>query len=258
MTLKERDARTLVRIELSITALSEAGSEPFDDGLQARLRETLRRFCNSLENAVAADAPRPILQTAQRTRREHVTHEMTISGDIDECFLLACPVAELKWIDGWEFDLIYSQSGRNETGCVFAEPSSGLSMLRMPGASTVWYTTRYDTERHVFQALWMTRDLTIANWEIRMTDLGGGQTRVRWSLAYVGLGEAGNRLLNEAGLDQRMKRGLRFLATSLKHYVETGELYRLSGHRKLKIAGSLIGAALGRHLRRQPTSQPSA
>ena len=80
--------------------------------------------------------------------------------------------------------------------------------------------------------------------------LGAGQVGVKWSLAYTGLGEAGNHLLEESGLEQRATRGMRFLATSLKHYVETGELLRLSSHRKLKVLGALIGAALGRRLRR--------
>jgi hypothetical protein len=34
----------------------------------------------------------------------------------DECFALACPVAELAWIDNWQFHLLYSDSGRNEEG----------------------------------------------------------------------------------------------------------------------------------------------
>ena len=185
-------------------------------------------------------------------------HEVLINAPAQSIFPLACPVGELKWIDNWRFDLIYSESGINETGCVFLEPSSALSMLRLPNADTYWTCNRFDTEQHVFEAVWITRDLTIANWVLRMTDLGGGRTRVAWDLAYTGLGEAGNRLIEEAGLDRRMKRGLEFLATALKHYVETGELYRLSSRQRLKVAGSLIGAALGRHFRRQPASKPRA
>jgi len=258
VTMEGQGNQTLVRFDLSCTVLSEAGSALFDDGLGARLRQALHGFGDTLADAVASESALPVRRESHNARRECVEHQITITGDIDECFALACPVAELEWIDGWSFDLIYSESGRNETGCVFLEPSSGLSMLRLPGANTHWYCNRYDTEQHVFEAVWLTRDLTIANWEVRMTDPGGGQTRVDWSLVYTGLGAAGNRLLDEAGLDQRMKRGLGFLATSLKHYVETGELFRLSGHQKLKVVGSLIGAALGRHLRRQRASESRA
>ena len=69
-----------------------------------------------------------------------------------------------------------------KTGCVFLEPSTGLSILRSPGANTYWYTTLYDTEQHRFEVIWLSRDLTIAGWELSMTDLGRGQTRANWSL----------------------------------------------------------------------------
>ncbi len=258
VAMVEHGNQTLVRFDLTYTLLSEAGCALFDDGLGARLGKVLRQFADTLAFEVAADDPRPILRTPYQSRRETVEHEVTINVDIDECFALACPVAELKWIDGWSFDLIYSESGINETGCVFLEPSTGLSMLRLPSANTYWYCNCYDTEQHVFEVVWITLDLTIANWVLRMTDLGGGQTRVSWNLSYTGLGEAGNRLIGEAELDKRMKRGLGFLATALKHYVETGELFRLSSRQRLKVAGSLIGAALGRHFRRKPASEPRA
>jgi hypothetical protein len=171
-------------------------------------------------------------------------------------------VAELLWIDDWKFDLVYSESGRNETGCVFLEPSTGLSILRSPGANTYWYSTLYDAEQYRFEAVWLTRDLTIARWEVGMTDLGKGQTRVDWSITYTSLGPEGSRIIGESDLDKRMTNALSYLATSLKHYVETGSLYRLSSHRKLRVAASLIGAALGRHFRRRQaddrsTSTPS-
>jgi hypothetical protein len=249
--MEERDDGTLVRFGLSYTVLSEAGSALFDQGFEGRMGQLLERFGDTLTRAVAAESAVPVTRAPHRTRRHGVAVEITIDGDIDECFALACPVAELEWIDGWTFDLIYSESGTNETGCVFLEPSSGLSMLCSPGANNYWYVTRYDAKQHRFEAVWSTSDLAIARWQVQMTDLGGGQTRVHWSLMYTGLGEKGSRLIAEPGLESRMTRGLSFLANALKHYVETGEMYRLSTHRKLRIVASLIGASLGRHLRGQ-------
>jgi hypothetical protein len=247
--MEEQGDGSLVRFALSCTVLSEAGSALFDEGIGGRLAELLERFGETLKNRLAAEPAPPVELASHPARRQGVEHEITLNGDIDECFALACPVAELLWIDGWSFDLIYSESGKNETGCVFLEPSSGLSMLRVPGANTYWYVTRYDTEQYRFDAVWLTHDLTLARWEVRMTDLGGGQTRIHWRLVLTGLGEEGSRILAEPGLDLRMKRGLSFIATSIKHYVETGAIYRLSSRRKVKIVTSLIGASLGRHLR---------
>jgi hypothetical protein len=251
LSLERQGGGTAARFELSITAISEAGSARFDEGLAGRMERLLSRFGRRLADAVASGTPPPVVWAPQQARRQGVTHQMVVDGPIDTCFSLACPVAELQWIDDWHFDLIYSESGRNETGCVFLEPGSALAVLRCPGVNNYWYTTRYDAERYRFEAVWMTRDLATARWSIQMTDLGGGQTRICWSLVYTGLSPEGSRIIAEPGLDGRMEQMLDFLATSLKRYVESGTIYRLPGQRKLRLAASLVGAALGRHVRRR-------
>jgi hypothetical protein len=249
--MEERDDGTLVRFDLSYTALSEEGSALFDAGFDGRLGEVLEGFGRRLTSSLTAEPAAKVTPASYRARRRRVEHEVTINGDVDECFALACPVAELLWIDDWKFNLIYSSSGKNEDGCVFLEPFTGMSILRSPGANTYWYVNRYDTERHLFDAVWVTRDLTVVNWGVSMTDLGGGQTRVTWSLIYTGLSEQGSRIIGELGMAGRMKGALGFLATAMKHYVETGDIFRVPSRRKLQVAASLIGAALGRHFHRQ-------
>jgi len=249
--MKDQNDGTLVCFDLSYTALSEAGSVLFDEGIGGRLDQVLESFGHTLSSSLTAEPGPTVTAASQQASREGVEHEITINGDIDECFALACPVAELLWIDDWKFDLIFSVGGKNETGCVFLEPFTGLSMLRSPGANTYWYVTCYDTEQHLFDAVWVTRDMTVVHWEVSMNDLGGGQTRVNWSLIYSGLSERGNRIIGEQGMDGRMKEALGFLATALKHYVETGDIFRVPSRRKLQVGASLIGAALGRHFRRQ-------
>ena len=249
LELEQQRDGTVARLSLSYTVLSEAGSALFDAQITHRLGRLLERFGRTLGRSMTV-AP-PAVSATQPARRQGVAHEVVINGDVDQCFALACPVAELRWVDDWRFDLIYSDSGINETGCVFVEASTGLAVLRCADASTYWYSTRFDVQRHRFEAIWITRDLSIARWEVGMTDLGQGQTRVNWSLVYTGLSPRGDRIISEPGLEQRAENVLRYLATSLKHYVETGTMYRLSSHRKLRIAVSLIGAALGRHFRRR-------
>jgi hypothetical protein len=253
LQMEGQAATTTVTFELSVTALSEAGSALFDEAIGQRLQALLERFGESLASSLVTEPASRAPVAARQQRREIVEHETTINGDIDECFALGCPVAELLWIDGWKFDLVYSESGKNETGCVFLEPGSGRKMLGSPGANTYWYTTRFDVEQHRFDAIWLTRDLTIARWKVTMTDLGGGQTRVHWRLSYTGLGAEGNRLIGEPGLDLRMKMGLSFLATALKHYVESGSIYRFTIWRKLRLAASLVGASVSRYFRSSAT-----
>ncbi|MFC1706574.1 hypothetical protein ACFL59_07090 [Planctomycetota bacterium] len=256
--MAEQDGGTAVRFDLSYTVISESGSALFDEVIGDRLGQLLERFGRNLTSSLSAGTASEVRLATHKARRRAVEHETTIDGDVDECFALACPVAELLWIDDWHFDLVYSESGRNEEGCIFLEPASGLSILRSPGANTYWYTTRFDTDEHRFEAIWLTRDVTIARWELSMTDLGGGRTRVNWSLVYTGLCPEGSRVIGESDFAERMKRVLSFLAASLKHYVETGTCLRITKRRKLQLAASLIGTALGRHFRRRRTCDGSA
>jgi hypothetical protein len=74
-----------------------------------------------------------------------VTREIKASpGNI---FPLACPVEELRWIPEWDYQLIYSKSGVNETNCIFNEDKSGAHIFEKP-LTTTWVTTIHDPENY--------------------------------------------------------------------------------------------------------------
>ena len=60
---------------------------------------------------------------AFQAKRLHVARENRIKAPASRCFSLACPVEELKWIDNWEFDMIYS-----EKTTVFSEKTCLVSL----------------------------------------------------------------------------------------------------------------------------------
>jgi hypothetical protein len=100
-----------------------------------------------------------------------------VRGDPDVIFSYACPVAELQWIDEWQFDLLHSDSGRNELHNIFAEPFSSAMVLRLLGQDTVWYTTRWDTAQRQFHSVLLTGDLVVAQWEFHLHALDDRQDR---------------------------------------------------------------------------------
>ena len=162
-----------------------------------------------------------------KAKRVCVTHEERIKATPDECFSLACPVEELKWIDNWRFDMIYSDSGRNEDNCIFREDMSGTAVLNLPGLSTYWYTTLYDTADHRFHSLLMYGDKAVSRFEFEAGDDGDGYSIGSWRLTYTALNEEGNDIADES-LKDRMLFMLTFLGRSAKHYLETGEMLRMS------------------------------
>jgi hypothetical protein len=63
---------------------------------------------------------------AKRVTRNCV---QTIKAAPSEVHALICPVKEAEWLDGWDYDLIFSQSGFAEAGCVFISRSEGAKEM---------------------------------------------------------------------------------------------------------------------------------
>ena len=153
--------------------------------------------------------------------RERETHSLRINAPRDRVFPLACPVEELKWIDGWAYEMIYSESGRNEEDCIFVEEmSAGHIMGPERTGRTFWVTTLYDPPGGIINFL-LVRDTTLTRFEILMRDADRNATEVQWRMTITALSEEAHGSFDE-GLKDRMRSMMVFLGESLKHYCETG------------------------------------
>jgi hypothetical protein len=65
----------------------------------------------------------------------------------------------------------------------------------------------------------------VAKFEIEMTDEGHGNTLVQWDFTVTAVNEEGDRHVGDA-TTAGMAGMLAFLAESLKHYCDTGEILR--------------------------------
>jgi hypothetical protein len=78
--------------------------------------------------------------------RIHVTQEGRINAPVNRVFPLACPYEEYKWIDGWDCDIIYSDSGKIEDGCIFTEERSVPLLHDSDDGATTWYAVLHDPQ----------------------------------------------------------------------------------------------------------------
>lgn len=74
--------------------------------------------------------------SAKRVTR---SYRQTIFTTPEKVFSLLCPVREADWLDGWQYNMIYSESGLVEKGAVFSTPHHD-------NTETVWMVTNYDSE----------------------------------------------------------------------------------------------------------------
>ena len=155
--------------------------------------------------------------------RQHESFSISIDAPAEKIFPLACPVEELKWINGWDYNMIYSDSGKNENNCIFTENMSAQHIMGTEKSElTYWATTLYDQANQII-AFILLRSSTVTKLEIVMKTINPQATTVTWDMTITAInGEAGS-VFNET-LKERMMLMMTFLGHSLKHYCETGTI----------------------------------
>lgn len=149
-------------------------------------------------------------------------HRETIQATAERLFPLACPVAEYEWIDGWDFEMVYSDCGAMEKHCIFRERLTGAFLFADPDLETTWVVCDNDREARWLRAVLLVGDRAAGMFEVDGQEQNASCTEVTWSYTITGLDqEAGEALTAlEPG---RIDTMLGFLGKSLKHYCESGE-----------------------------------
>jgi hypothetical protein len=151
-------------------------------------------------------------------RGKRVTHHyvQTNISSPETVFPLLCPVAEAKWVPGWQYRLIYSQSGLVELGCVFTTHNED-------GTESTWVTTEYDPAKFCVGFVWVNPGLMAAQIQIELYPKQEAKTEARIRYSYTGLSQEGNRELErytEAWFREKMEGW----EAAINHYLQTGRL----------------------------------
>lgn len=109
--------------------------------------------------------------------RADLAWEMALEAPPEAVFPLLCPVAERRWIPGWEAEVLHSRSGVAELDCVFLTPEEG--------PARVWLVTRYEPPARIQFAQWVP---------------GAGVVRLDIELAPAGEGCAARWLYHASAL----------------------------------------------------------
>ncbi len=164
------------------------------------------------------------IQYPAAVENKRVIEKLTleIKASPDKIFPLACPVEELRWIENWDYQLVYTASGVNETNCIFNEEMSGPAIFGKPMTIT-WVTTLHDPDKHWIHFLLILEDKAIIQFEINFRETGIDTSTVTWKFVFTALDDEANALENE-NVAQSLQAILSFLSESLKHYCETDEM----------------------------------
>jgi hypothetical protein len=139
-------------------------------------------------------------------------YKMSLPVGPDEVFPLLCPVREYDWIPQWRCELVYSESGYAEPGCVFiTDFDDGFGR-------EVWVVTRYEPGAGI--SFCKTGEHCTCRYLISLSQDGEGTTAV-WHQELTSLDTAGDDLLenySEMSYITRMK----MIEKMLEYYLING------------------------------------
>jgi hypothetical protein len=145
-------------------------------------------------------------------------YDHEVSAPPDRVFPLLCPIRECDWVDGWTADVLHSESGIAEPGCVFT------SELAARGEAT-YLITRYDPAAWVIEFAVFYDAEVVEKLDIALERVGDG-TIVHWTRSYTGLTPAGSEFLRDTLLPNHDAH-MAYAGEALEHYCATGELLRV-------------------------------
>lgn len=128
------------------------------------------------------------MSTFEAMRKSH-EYTQTNEAPTEKVFPLLCPVREAEWVPGWQYRLIYSESGVAEDGCVFATPNDS-------GTETVWVVTHYDPASFTIAYAWVEPGMIATQLWISLAPAPDGKTGLHIRYFYTGLSPAGNSVLD--------------------------------------------------------------
>lgn len=159
-------------------------------------------------------------ETMSEFQGKRVTHQYTQDNvaSPENVFLLLCPVREADWVPGWQYRLIYSESGVAEYGCVFITPNEH-------GTETTWVVTDYDPASFRIAFAWVNPGLVAAQITIQLSRsvaTATSHTRALIQYTYTGLSTEGNRKVER--YDQNwFQHKMQGWETAINHYLQTGK-----------------------------------
>lgn len=149
---------------------------------------------------------------AKRVSRKFI-HK--IDSTPDKIFPLICPVKQLDWLDGWNFEMIYSESGISEEGCVFKTKHEG-------DVDTIWVITKHDVENFIIEYIRITPGVLIVKININLEHRYSNITDVNTEYIFTALSEKGNEFI-EGKSSKQFFNMMKWWEKSINYYLDSGK-----------------------------------
>jgi len=156
------------------------------------------------------------------TRRITRSYTMAIAAPPDAAFPFLCPRREHEYLPDWKAEILFSESGFAEPGCIFT--------TRRPGddAETVWVVTDHDPRKRIVKFVMVTPGSRVGRLTVRCEamDNAPGSCAVTFTYEVTAISEAGQRYLDEQFTEEQFVAHMRGEERAWNHFLKTGTMLR--------------------------------
>ena len=146
----------------------------------------------------------------QGNRRVTYSYVHRIQAAPDAVFPLLCPVREHDYLTDWRADILFSESGVAEEGCVFATPNPD-------GPPTIWTITVHDAKAGRIRFVTFTPESRVSRLDVTL-EPDGDATTVTFTYTHTAIGPSGEAFLAEF-TEERFREKMAAFEASLNRYL---------------------------------------
>ncbi|PAB55995.1 hypothetical protein [Anaeromicrobium sediminis] len=150
-------------------------------------------------------------------RRIVRTYQQTLHGDRKKIFSLLCPVREKEWLQGWNYDMVYSKSGYAEKGCVFQTNNEFGSFQ--------WVMTKYDIEKFEIQFVKFIQNKMVVMIDIDLIDGEADSVYCNIQYTFTALNDEVINNMHEENKTEHFNKHMKLWEDSLNYFLKTRKMF---------------------------------
>ncbi len=143
------------------------------------------------------------------------TYTQSINASPDKVFPLLCPVREKEWVDGWDPELVITESGFAEKGSIFKTKNADEESL--------WIITKHDPVNYEIEMYIVNPGITVGKLEIKLHKDGNEKTKANIAYSYTSLSSSGDEFVNNY-TEEKYADFMKTWEEEMNHYLLTGKM----------------------------------
>lgn len=144
------------------------------------------------------------------------SYQQVLKGSQIEIFPLLCPVREKEWLINWDYNMIYSESGYAEKGCIFETNN-------IYGKYT-WVITKHDIDAFEIQFVKTIKTKLAVIIDINLKESDKNTTICNIQYTFIALKEDVLNYIHKENSLENFNKHMKKWEDSLNYYLKHGKM----------------------------------